>query len=89
VGQAIAIYLRFGRPRCVCRRVFLRHRAPIQGFAHSITVSTIVRRALIRAGIDTVRKGAHLFRHYAASRTMPRLAVPAALCGVLVCGHAA
>lgn len=57
VGQAIAIYLRFGRPRCVCRRVFLRHRAPIQGFAHSITVSTIVRPALIRAGIDTVRKG--------------------------------
>jgi site-specific recombinase XerD len=67
VGEAIAIYLRSGRPRCVCRRVFLRHRAPIRGFAHSITVSTIVRRALIHAGIDSVRKGAHLFRHTLAT----------------------
>jgi len=67
VGEAIAIYLRSGRPRCVCRRVFLRHRAPIRGFAHSITVSTIVRRALIRTGIDSVRKGAHLFRHTLAT----------------------
>jgi site-specific recombinase XerD len=67
VGEAIAIYLRSGRPRCLCRRVFLRHRAPIRGFADSTTVSTIVRRALIRAGIDTVRKGAHLFRHTLAT----------------------
>jgi len=67
VGEAVATYLRSGRPRCVCRRVFLRHRAPIGGFAHSITVSTIVRRALIRAGIDSARKGAHLFRHTLAT----------------------
>jgi len=67
VGKAIAIYLQTGRPRCICRQVFLRHRAPIRGFAHSITVSTIVRRALIRAGIDSVRKGAHLFRHTLAT----------------------
>jgi site-specific recombinase XerD len=67
VGEAIAIYLRSGRPHCVCRYVFLRHRAPIHGFAHSITVSTIVRRALIRAGIDSARKGAHLFRHTLAT----------------------
>jgi site-specific recombinase XerD len=67
VGEAIAIYLRSGRPRCVCRHVFLRHRAPIHGFSHSITVSTIVRRALIRTGIDSARKGAHLFRHTLAT----------------------
>jgi site-specific recombinase XerD len=67
VGEAIAIYLRSARPRCICRHVFLRHRAPLRGFAHSITVSTIVRRALIRAGIDSVRKGAHLFRHTLAT----------------------
>jgi site-specific recombinase XerD len=42
---------------------FLRHRAPIRGFAHTITVSSIVRRTLIRAGIDSVRTGAHLLRH--------------------------
>jgi len=67
VGEAIAIYLRSGRPRCVCRHVFLRHRAPIHGFSHSITVSTIVRRALIRTGIESARKGAHLFRHTLAT----------------------
>ena len=66
-GEAIAIYLRTGRPRCVCRHVFLRHRAPLRGFGDSITVSTIVRRALIRAGIDSARKGAHLFRHTLAT----------------------
>jgi site-specific recombinase XerD len=70
VGEAIAVYLRSGRPRCVCRRVFLRHRAPIRGFAHSITVSTIVKRALIRASIDSVRKGAHLFRHTLATELL-------------------
>ena len=67
VGEALAIYLRSGRPRCVCRHVFVRHRAPIRGFSHSITVSTIVRRALIRTGIDSARKGAHLFRHTLAT----------------------
>ena len=67
VGEAVAIYLQTGRPRCLCRQVFLRHRAPLCGFAHSITVSTIVRRALTRAGIDSVRKGAHLFRHTLAT----------------------
>lgn len=67
VGEAIALYLRFGRPRCTCRRVFLRHKAPVRGFAHSVTVSTIVRRALRGAGIDSVRKGAHLFRHTLAT----------------------
>jgi integrase len=67
IGEAIALYLRFGRPCCACRRVFLRHRAPVRGFAHSTTVSTIVRRALIDAGVDSARKGAHLFRHTLAT----------------------
>jgi site-specific recombinase XerD len=67
VGEAIAIYLRSGRPRCVCRQAFLRHRAPHRGFADSTTVSSIVRRALIHTGIDSVRKGAHLFRHTLAT----------------------
>jgi site-specific recombinase XerD len=67
VGEAIAVYLRSGRPCCVSRHVFLRHRAPIRGFKGSTTVSTIVRRALIKAGIDSTRKGAHLFRHTLAT----------------------
>jgi len=63
VGEAIATYLRSDRPRCSSRRVFLRHNAPIRGFAHTITVSSIVRRTLIRAGVDSARTGAHLLRH--------------------------
>jgi integrase len=63
VGEAITVYLRSDRPRCSSRRVFLRHRAPIRGFAHTITVSSIVRRTLIRAGVDSARTGAHLLRH--------------------------
>jgi len=63
VGEAIATYLRLHRPRCSSRRVFLRHSAPIRGFAHTITVSSIVRRTLIRAGVDSARTGAHLLRH--------------------------
>jgi site-specific recombinase XerD len=67
VGEAIAIYLCSGRPRSLCRHVFLRHRAPIHGFAH---IYTIARRALIRAGIDSARKGSHLFRHTLATELL-------------------
>lgn len=63
VGAAIAAYLQSDRPLCSSRRVFLRHNAPIRGFAHTICVSSIVRRTLIAAGIDSERTGAHLFRH--------------------------
>jgi len=70
VGEAIALYLRSGRPCCACRRIFLRHRAPIRGFAHSITVSSIVSRALMKAGVDSARKGAHLFRHTLATELL-------------------
>jgi len=63
VGTAIAAYLQSDRPRSSSRRVFLRHCAPIRGFAHTISVSSIVRRTLVGAGIDSERTGAHLFRH--------------------------
>jgi site-specific recombinase XerD len=63
VGAAIAAYLQSDRPPCSSRRVFLRHNAPIRGFAHTICVSSIVRRTLLAAGIDSERTGAHLFRH--------------------------
>jgi site-specific recombinase XerD len=67
VGKALALYLRHGRPSCSCRRVFIRDRAPRIGFANSIAVSSLVMRALERAGVDSARKGAHLFRHSLAT----------------------
>jgi site-specific recombinase XerD len=67
VGEALALYLRHGRPSCSCRRAFIRDRAPHTGFANSIAVSTLVMRALQRAGVESVHKGAHLFRHSLAT----------------------
>jgi site-specific recombinase XerD len=63
VGSAVADYLRHGRPRCSTRRVFVRARAPHQGFASSVAICNIVERALKRAGLEPPRKGAHTLRH--------------------------
>lgn len=70
VGDAIAAYLQTGRPRTNNRSVFLRGRAPIRGFKDSATVCRIVECALMRAGIDTARKGAHQFRHSLATELL-------------------
>jgi site-specific recombinase XerD len=68
VGQAVVDYLQYGRPASACRRLFLRHSAPRVGFANSGAISTLVRRAIIRAQVVSQRKGAHLFRHGLATR---------------------
>ena len=67
VGEALASYLRDDRPRCATRRVFVRHRAPLAGFANSSTISSIVRRALKHAGIQSAHTGAHVLRHSLAT----------------------
>jgi site-specific recombinase XerD len=68
VGQAIASYLQHGRPASDCRRLFLRHSAPRVGFKNSGAISTIARRAIVRARVNSRRKGSHLFRHSLATR---------------------
>jgi site-specific recombinase XerD len=68
VGDALATYLHRDRPPHTTRRVFLCTRAPRRGFANPSTVSTIVCRALARAGLSPALKGAHLFRHSLATR---------------------
>lgn len=70
VGQAIADYLQKDRPTCSSRRVFIRMRAPLRGFANSIAISSIVARTLKRAGIDSPHTGAHLFRHTLATEML-------------------
>jgi len=67
VGEALAVYLRGSRPRCSSRRVFMRMKAPREGFSGSAAVCDIVRRALSRAGINPSFKGAHLLRHTLAT----------------------
>lgn len=63
VGEAIAAYLRRGRPASDRRELFLRARAPFEPIAAG-TVSSTVRRACRRAGIAEV--GSHRLRHTTA-----------------------
>jgi integrase/recombinase XerD len=67
VGKALAGYLRRDRPPCRTRRVFVCMKAPRRGFTNSSTLTTIVRRALDRAGLHPAFKGAHLLRHSLAT----------------------
>jgi site-specific recombinase XerD len=70
VGEALARYLHQGRPRCPSRRVFIRLKAPRQGFTGSAAVDDVFRRALGRAGLSLTRKGSHLLRHGLATRML-------------------
>ena len=63
VGGAIAEYLRLGRPRSDCRRLFLRANAPIGSLGSQTSVATIVGAAIARAGVNPPQRGAHQFRH--------------------------
>ena len=67
VGEAIAGWLRRGRPRCAAREVFTRVRAPHRRLSPG-GVSAIVRAASQRAGIPEV--SAHRLRHTAATEML-------------------
>jgi integrase len=67
VGEALAGYLRRGRPRTSCRALFVRARAPLWGLT-PVAVNGIVGRACGRAGLPPV--GPHRLRHTAASEML-------------------
>jgi site-specific recombinase XerD len=69
VGEAIASYLKDGRPRRESRVLFLQRRAP---FDRGINISGVVARAIARSGVETSRKGAHQFRHGLAIQMLKR-----------------
>lgn len=64
VGEALVAYLRHGRPRSACRRVFLRLNAPITGLT-APAVTAVIYRACDRCLLP--RAGAHRLRHSAAT----------------------
>lgn len=70
VGKAIAVYLRHGRPRSTSRRVFLRTRAPIDGFQGTCGVCSVVHHRLQRARVNPPTHGAHQFRHGLATQML-------------------
>lgn len=71
VGAAIAAYLQHGRPHGTSSRcVFLRGPAPAGPFKGQQGIGSVVKHALARAGIDSPRKGSHLFRHTLATQLL-------------------
>jgi site-specific recombinase XerD len=72
VGQALAVYLRAGRPRCSTRHLFVRMKAPRIGFASPAAISTIVADAIAKAKLDPPSHGAHLLRYSLATHVLQR-----------------
>jgi len=68
VGEAIANYLRSGRPESKSRTVFLRHRRPQSGALSTSMIRNALRRAYARTGLNRKYHGAHILRHTAATR---------------------
>jgi integrase/recombinase XerD len=66
LGDAILAYIERARPRIATARVFLTSAAPVRPLSR-IAVKCIVRRALDRAGVKSVHRGAHVLRHSAAT----------------------
>lgn len=70
VGQAIATYLKNARPHCPDRQVFICSRAPYRALNNVSDISSIVRRALLSAGLSPQHKGAHLLRYTTATEAL-------------------
>jgi site-specific recombinase XerD len=75
VGDALLRYMKCRPQVDDASRLFLRSIAPFKPFASGDGVSTVVKHALRRAGIESQAKGAHLLRHTAATE-MLRHGVP-------------
>lgn len=66
-GEALAGYLKNGRPSSRSRSVFLNLCPPYRPLTSSITIWAIAIQALQAAGVSTSRPGAHVFRHTVAT----------------------
>ncbi len=67
-GDALLAYIERARPIVDSSKVFIRGIAPFVPLSSSSAITTIVRRALERAGVDNANlRGAYLLRHSAAT----------------------
>lgn len=72
VGQAIADYLRHGRPTVSHRHVFARHVAPREVPLNGASIRAIAVRAYGRCEFDPQWKGTHILRHTVATHIYQR-----------------
>jgi integrase len=87
-GEAILDYLRQGRPKSVCREVFLCVRAPYRPYPEGSNLYSQLVNRMKAAGVNPKgKKGPHAFRHAKAAGMM-RSAVPLKVIGD-VFGHRA
>lgn len=67
VGEALAEYIRHGRPYSPHREVFVRHQAPGGLLTTASAVAGIIRRLAKRAGVVLPMHGANVLRHSLAT----------------------
>lgn len=67
-GNALAQYLRFGRPRTDRREVFVRHRAPFGVPLGTAAIRNAMNRAFVRSGLADRFCNTHVLRRSMATR---------------------
>ena len=84
IGDAIASYIKDGRPQTDMDALFIRSRAPFRAFANHCAISVIAARAMCRAGVICPSRGAaHVLRHSVASSMLRQGASLQEIAGVL------
>lgn len=67
VGEALKDYILNGRPQSDRPEIFLKQFAPCGPFTKAGSISHIIRKHLLQAGIDAPSTGAHMLRHSLAT----------------------
>lgn len=84
IGDAIASYIKDGRPQTSVDALFIRSRAPFRALANHCAISMIAAQAMRRAGVVCPSRGAaHVLRHSVASSMLRHGASLQDIAGVL------
>ncbi|MGO9435335.1 MAG: site-specific integrase [Terracidiphilus sp.] len=84
IGDAIANYIKDGRPQTDVDALFIRSRAPFRCLANHCAISMIAAQAMRRAGVVCPSRGAaHVLRHSVASSMLRQGASLQEIAGVL------
>jgi site-specific recombinase XerD len=84
IGDAIASYIKDGRPQTAVDALFIRSRAPFRALANHCAISMIAAQAMRRAGVVCPSRGAaHVLRHSVASSMLRQGASLQEIAGVL------